>query len=619
MDLQAGADWQMWVTLFIVFGAVVLYAVDRISLELVSMGVLVVLMLLFQFYPPLENGEPLITPTDLLAGFANPALFAILGLLIIGQGMFQSGMLERPTIWMLRAFERAPLLVIISVFIFVMLISAFLNNTPVVIMFIPILAAIANHSGRSPSRFMIPLSFVSILGGMTTLIGSSTNLLAAAAYEESTGKMIRFFDLTPMGLVLAVTGLVFLAFGGRHLLPKRVAPDMAGDLNPSSGKQFIAQIRLNRGHPLIGHRAIAGQFPELPEMTMLMIKRRDEDILPPFDEVTLRLHDVLVVASTRKALISLLKTKPEILSGLVSEIPLVEDSEKAGDQMTLVEAIVAPGSRMIGRTIAQIGFRYQTSCIILGVQRKSRMIRNQLGDIRLEAGDVLLILGDINHVRALRGNRDIVVLEYSMAELPEPQNAPKAAFIFALVIGSAALGLLPIAVSALMGATLLVATGCLNIRQAARAIDRRIYLLIGTALAMGLAIEKTGGAAYIGAHLVHLSDFGGPIAIVSGFFILTAILTNLLSNNATAVLFTPIAVEAAQLSGIEPIVLVMTVIYGANCSFATPVAYQTNLLVMAPGHYRFRDFLVIGLPMIILLWVVYSLVAPLYFHKIGLF
>ncbi len=616
MDMAATLEWQMWVTLGMVAIAIVLYSLDRFSLEMVSAGTLVALLLFFHFFPVIHNGEVMLASLDLLMGFASPALFAIMGLLIIGQGMFQSGVLERPTRAMLRAYERRPIIVVAGVFLFVMLISAFLNNTPVVIMFIPILSAIASQSGTYASKYMIPLSFVSILGGMTTLIGSSTNLLAAAAYTSATGNEIGFFDLSLMGGILAVAGIVYLIFASRALLPDREQPDVIGA--SQGGKQFIAQITLGRGHPLIGLGSVAGLFPDLPDVTVRMIQRREDAILPPFDDVVFRLHDTIIIAATRKALTNLLKTNPDILSGLMSEVQIDDDGENKSNELTMVEALVAPGSRLIGRTIAQIGFRYQTNCVILGIQRRSRMIRTHMNSIRLEAGDVLLMLGDMKDIRALRTDRDIVVLEYSMTGLPDAVKARRASFIFALVIASAAFGVLPIAVAAISGASLMVAAGCLNIRQAARAIDRRIYLLIGSALAMGVAIEKTGGAALIGESLVGLADIGGTTALISGFFIITAILTNVLSNNATAVLFTPIAVNAALAAEIDPLILVLTVIFGANCSFATPVAYQTNLLVMAPGHYRFRDYLTIGLPLILLLWVVYTLVAPLYFRQTGL-
>ncbi len=616
METFLAAPWQMWATLAIIAITIVLYTLDRFPLELVSAGAIVALLFLFIFAPLESGGENLLSTETILSGFASPALFAILGLLIIGQGMFQAGALEHPTEYLLRAFDKRPVLVTGAVFLFIMIVSAFLNNTPVVVMFIPIMAAIAQQSKIRVSRFMMPLSYLSILGGMTTLIGSSTNLLAAQSYRATTGGEIGFFELTPVGLVLASAGIVYMATAGRWLLPKRDNPNQT-NINDREGKHFIAQIEINRGHPLIGKGPVAGLFVDLPDITVRMVQRRERAILPPFEEFAFRAGDVVIVAATRSALTSLLKANPAMLEGLMAETTIADEEDgsvQRSTQLTMVEAIVAPGSRLIGRSVAQISFHAQTNCVILGIERRSRMIRTQMNTIRLEAGDVLLILGDLKDIRALRSDRDILLLEWSMQGLPDQRNANIAALIFASVIAITASGLAPIAVSAIAGATAMVAFGCLNVRQAARAIDRRIYLLIGASLAMGVALERTGGAHFLGDAIANTAGSYGPIVLVSAFFILCAALTNVLSNNATAVLFTPIAVAAAQKVGMDEHVLVLTVIFAANCSFATPIAYQTNLLVMTPGHYKFRDYMIVGGPLIILLWIVYTLTASVYFN-----
>ncbi|MEL6506528.1 MAG: SLC13 family permease [Pseudomonadota bacterium] len=604
----------------IILVTIALYTTERLSLEIVSAAVLIALLLLFHFAPlPLDaqTKGPLDMAT-LLAGFASPALFAILGLLIIGQGMFQSGALEHPTEYLLRWHEQRPLLMTAVIFLIVMVVSAFLNNTPVVVMFIPIIAAIANERKIPASRLMMPLSFLSIFGGMTTIIGSSTNMLAAESYRATTGGEIGFFELTPIGVILAMAGIVYMMFAGRYLMPDRVNKERPEE-TPSDGKHFIAQIEITQGHPLIGKGTVSGLFPDLPDVTVRMIQRRDKAILPPYDDFAFQVHDVIIVAATRATLTSLLKAKPEILEGLMADISFEIEGAPAqrSTQLTMVEAIVAPGSRMIGRSIAQIGFHYQTNCVILGIERRSRMIRARMNTIRLEAGDVLLIVGDIRDVRALRADRDILLLETSMKDLPDPSNARIASLIFAGVVIATASGLVPISISAIAGAAAMVASGCLNVRQAARAIDRRIYLLIGAALAMGIALERTGGAMLIGQGLASAAAGLGPVFLISAFFIVCACVTNVLSNNATAVLFMPIAVSAATSIGMDPHVLALTVIFGANCSFATPVAYQTNLLVMTPGHYKFADFLRVGGPLILVIWLVYTLIAPLYFRAIG--
>ncbi|MCB2097839.1 MAG: SLC13 family permease [Parvularculaceae bacterium] len=609
----------MWAALAIILATVVAFSLDRFSLEMVSLGSLTALLCLFAFAPltGATTGE-LLTPEVLLRGFASPALFAIMGLLVIGQAMFQSGAFEYPTKQLLVFQEKRPRLTTAAVFLIVMIVSAFLNNTPVVVMFIPIVAAMAAQAKIAASRVMIPLSFLSIFGGMTTIIGSSTNLLAAQSYRSTVpGGDIGFFELSPMGLFLAAIGVLFLATYGRRVLPQRTTPggDQAAD---REGKQFIAQIEIGRGNPLIGVGPVAGLFPDLPDVTVRMVQRREDAILPPFEDFRFKLGDVVIIAATRAALTNLLKTRPEVLEGIIAETSLGDDeasSQRA--QLNIVEAIIAPGSRMIGQTIGQIGFHYQTNCVILGVERRSRMLRTQLHRIRLEPGDVLLILGDINDLRALRADRDIVLMERSMEGLPDARNARISALVFVLVVAATATGLLPIAVAATAGAASIVGLGCLNIRQAARTIDRRIYLLIGASLAMGAALQETGGARLIGDLFASIAAPFGPAILISAFFLLCAAITNVLSNNATVVLFTPIAVNAAQRAGIDPHVLVLTVIYAANCSFATPIAYQTNLLVMTPGHYKFSDFVRVGVPLIVLIWIAYSIAAPIFFTAIG--
>ncbi len=620
--MMAASPPQMWATFAIIAATVVAFALDRYSIDLISAASLSALLVLFVLWPlqPATPDRAAFDYQELLSGFASPALFAIIGLLIIGQGLFQSGALEYPTERMLELYDKRPLVTTAIVFVFVMAISAFLNNTPVVVMFIPIIAAMASKRKTPASRLMMPLSFLSIFGGMTTVIGSSTNMLAVQSYRDTVpGGDIEFFELTPMGLALAGVGVIYMATAGRRLLPRHVDPGEARKAL-REGKQFVAQIEVRRGDALIGAKPVAGFFTDLPNVTVRMIQRRTQAILPPYDDVQLAAGDVLIVAATRAALTSVLKNKPELLDGAATEIPLSEedDAPKPRAQLTLAEAIVAPGSRMIGRTIGQIGFHYQTRCVILGVERRSRMMRTQMNTLRLEAGDVLLILGDINDVRALRSERDILMLEGSIEGLPDPRNARICLAVFTAVVAAAAADIVPIAASAIIGASVIVATGCLNVRQAARAVDRRIYLLIGASLAMGAALENTGGARLIGEAVAASTDGFGPVFMMSAFFIVCAAITNVLSNNATAVLFAPIAVNAANAAGIDPHALVLTVIFGANCSFATPVAYQTNLLVLTPGQYTYRDFLVVGGPLIIVLWIAFTLMAPFYFGARGL-
>ena len=268
---------------------------------------------------------------------------------------------------------------------------------------------------------------------------------------------------------------------------------------------------------------------------------------------------------------------------------------------------MAPGSGMAGLTLGQIGFRYKTHCIVLGMQRRSRMYRSRITDVRLEAGDVLLIQGQVEDLNRLRSIRDVVVLEGSLQELPTLIHAKRAFLIFAAVVGLSATGILPIVVTALTGAAAMVVVRVMNLRQAFQAVDPKVVTTIAAALALGVALQETGGASYLAGHLVAALSGATPATVLSLFFLMVAVLANIISTKTCAVLFTPIAVDIARQIGapIEP--FAVAVIFAANCSFASPLGYQTNLLVMGPGHYRFTDFARAGVPLIALMWLASSL------------
>ncbi len=609
----------MWLVFLFIALAMYAFASEKIELEISAIGVIAGLLVLFYVYP-LEDaaGKQILGAKELLAGLADPALITVLSLLVVGQGIVRTGALEKPVRVLVTLRRHHPAMAIAAVLATVLLISAIMNNTPVVVVFIPLMTALAERLHKPTSSLMIPLSYASILGGMTTLIGSSTNLLVSAAVVQSGLPEIDFFDFTVPGLLLAAVGLVYAIVVIPHLLPDREA--VTDKTATVSGKQFIVQMEISAESPIVGEEAVAGQFPSLKGITIRFIQREEKLLLPPFDDMSLKPGDSIVFAGTRKSLMDAFADNPQILSDFMdiegSGEEEVEDQRVSRDQ-SLAEVVIAPASRMIGRALHQISFRHRTGCVVLGIQRRSRMIRtSRMTDIRLEAGDVLLLLGSRNNLTRLRSNPDVLLLEWSTRELPALALARRARFIFGAVVLAAASGFVPIVVAAVAGATAMVLSGCLNIHQASRSVDRKILLLIWAALALGTAMQATGGAVYIAETLVYLLSGAHPAVILSGFFLLIAIFTNILSNSATAVLFTPVAISIAQTLSIDPMVFVFAVIFAANCSFATPMGYQTNLLVMGPGHYKFSDYFRAGAPLVILLWLVFSLFAPIYYGLI---
>ncbi len=595
----------MWVTFAVICCAVILFAIDRIPLELSAGLTVLAFLILFHFFPlPVVPGRYSVTVTTLLAGFANPVVFTILSLLIVGQALSQTGAIEKATEIIGGLIKIAPTAALALTLIIAATLSAFLNNTPVVVIFIPILSALAVRLGQTAAHVLMPLSFITILGGMTTLIGSSANLIAAAVAETAGSIRIGFFDFAVPGLFLAALGAVYVLF----VIPRLIKPSPAlSQPSGERGKQFIAQIELSNNHPWVGKRSTAGMFTDLQHMTVRLVQRQGRSLLPPFDDMELREGDVVMIAATRRVLLDAIKQDRD----------LIGDAEPLGQQvrehLIMTEAVIAPGSRRIGNTLNPETFKADTGCTLLGIERHSRMLRAPMNEIGLVAGDVLLLLGKPGAVRMLRNHRDLLLLARSRAELPVPHHAKSAMVIFMGMILAAASGVVPIAIAAMAGAIAMILVGALTIPQAARAFDSKIYLLIGTAFAMAGALEATGGAQFLAHGVVALFSGWGPAVLLSALFLLIAILTNFLSNHATGALFAPIVVSAANEIGADPEPFIYGLIFALNCSFATPIAYQTNLIVMGPGHYRFRDFMIAGVPLILIIWIAYSVFAPIYF------
>ncbi|GAB4576844.1 MAG: SLC13 family permease [Rhodothalassiaceae bacterium] len=609
---------QMWATFLIIALGMMAYAYERIPMEVTSLGIVVALLLLFEAFPLVDpvTGEKAISMRELVSGFSDPALLAILALLVMGQALVVSGALDEPVRRLLGPAATRPTLVLYAVLLVVLLFSGILNNTPVVAVFIPILNALAMRTGLNPSRVMIPLSYAAIMGGNLTLIGSSANLLVASGYRQATGESLSFFDITIPGLMLGFVGFFYIAFIAPRLLRDRAT--MAAQFGGSS-KQFLVHLEVTPGGALEGLHSVSGLFPGLTDLTIRALQRDGELLLPPFDDLVLRPGDTLLVAATRQTLSDMMMKSPELLSGAWLAGGVGGDSDREapplpGRESMMAEVMIAPASRLQGRTLEQVGFRSLTNCIVLGIQRRSRMIRSHTAQLVLEPGDVLLLLGRREDVLALRGNRDLLLLEWSASDFPVASSSAAAIGIFGATIAFAAFGILPVTVAALCGALAMIASGCLNIRQAARAIDQKIVMIIAAAIAMGAAMSATGGASFIAGKVLDLFADASPLTILSAFFLIVALLTNVLSNNATAVLFAPIAVEIARKVGVDPWIFAIALIFASKCSFATPFGYQTNLLVMGPGHYRFSDFARAGTPLVFIIWGTFTLIARWYYN-----
>ncbi len=677
MNLNVDPAFHMWFVLGLMLWAIYSFIREKWSIEVTSVALLTALLIFGQFFPLQDvNGHNQLDAMRLLAGFANPSLVAVLALLVMGQAMIHTDALRAVTGVFRSSNSHFAWFSILGLLIFVAVASAFLNNTPLVIIVIPIIQVLAASAGLSESRLMIPLSYVAILGGMTTLIGSSTNLLVSSSMVELGYEPLEFFDFVIPGMILAAIGMVYAIFIVPYLLKDRasMAKDLAGD-----DKEFVAELDITDDSKLIGLECVEGKFEELQDLRIKMIQRSGYLILPPFEGYKIESGDIMIVSATRNTLMALLSKYPgfllseeeekvlsakpapkqtlstskaeeaskpleviseaedeideqegeaeaEELDGKAKDAPdEAEEQADAQDAMVaesrlLAEIMITPASRLVDMSLEHSGIERQYGVVILGIQRRARVVRRRLGRIRLEAGDVLLIAGQASAIDSMRHNSDFIVLSGSKKELPSPAKAPIAGVIFLSVIGLAALGIVSIPVAAIAGAVLMIATGCLNIRQATRAVDRKIFLLVGSMLALGVALQASGGARYIADLLTEIPHADNPLVMVSLLFLVVAACTNVLSNNACAILFTPIAMNLAGNVNVPEgfeydiaFVFAITVIFAANCSFASPIGYQTNLLVMGPGHYRFRDFVKAGVPLMFIIWLGFIGVAHFYF------
>ena len=614
---------QMWAVLGLAVTLLTLYVTQWLSLEVSSLLILTALLVLFQVFPLVGTFDVnLLNAETLLAGFANPALIAVLALLVVGEGMVRTGALEGLGAWISR-IRLHPIILLALLLLVVAVLSAFLNNTPIVVIFIPILQALAQKNGLPASRTMMPLSYAAILGGMTTLIGSSTNLLISSSMSQQGLRELGFFEITPLGLILAGVSIFYVLFVLPLILPERKSTSAGG----SGGRQYISQFVVAADSGLMGESAVAGAFKSLPDATIRFIFRGEDTILPPFDDYQVHAGDTFVIAATRQALTEIASKHPGLFHpplpyGLdlhemrvreYDETVDAEEDEKDEDRDTvMVEAMVTPASRMVGLTLKQFELQQSQRAIFVGIQRRAQMTAARMTDIRLKSGDVLLLKGRQDQLESLRPERDVVIISGTRGIVPNRNHAKRAVAIFVGAIGLAAAGIISITIAAVAAATALILTGCMNLRQASRAIDRSIYLLVGTSLALGTAMTATGGAAYLANGIVNLFGTASPSVILSVFFLVVALFTNVLSNNACAVLFTPIGVGLAANLGIDPRLFAITCLFACNCSFVTPMGYQTNLLVMGPGQYQFSDFVRAGMPLLVVLWLAFTFIAPWY-------
>lgn len=585
--------------------SMIFYALDNLSIVFKSIIILTFLLIFFSIFPfKDDNGINLLNPQAILNGFSNISLITVLSLLILGQGVVQTRALDSMLSSLLRIFPNNPNLIIILCLLLVLVLSGFINNTPVVIIFIPILQGIIKNTNSSLGKFLMPLSYVAILGGMTTLIGSSTNLLVSDSLKNYSNISLGFFDFTLAGSIIALSGFIYVIIFSKFKLFLTDRSPSTNELLDNRENNFITQIIINENSKLIGKSTKDGKFPGLEKIKILMIQRGEHAEHGPFEGLILEKGDILVVSAGREQL-------TQILSEDIASIEHVQEENALGEDQLIIEAMVTPSSSLVGNTIENVSFRYRYNCLVIGLQRKSKIITKKMGELPLEPGDTLLIQGSSEVVKNLRTQSDLLPMESATSEIQNKEIANKSLIVFLAVVTLGALEILPLVVASLLGVVSILFFKILNIRQVIRSIDNSLLLLIVTSLALGQVIQVTGTGNFISDFLLNILEGSSAMTIILCFYILVSITTNFISNNACAVLFAPIAIDIAEKLNVDPKTLAIALIFAVNTSFLTPLAYQTNLLVMGPGHYKFVDYIKFGLPLTILCWFIFFITFPI--------
>ena len=595
----------IFLSLLIIVSSMIFYAIDKFSMVFKSIVILTFLLIFFSIFPfKDDDGQNLLSPQNILSGFSNTSLITVISLLILGQGVVQTRVLNGFISNFLGFFSNNTKLIIFITLLFVLLLSAFINNTPVVIIFIPIIQAIVKNLNYSVGRFLMPLSFAAILGGMITIVGSSTNLLVSNSLYNYAKIEIDFFEFALPGLVIAISGLFYLIFFSKILLKDR--SPISNQLVENSKNKFITKIVLNKNSSLIGKTIKDTNLKELEQSKILMIQRGEHAEQNPYGFI-LDEGDILVISTSREQLTSILSQK------IGSIDTFEENDENENKNQMITEAMVTPSSSLVGNTIENVSFRYRYNCFVIGLQRKSKIITSNVSELPLEPGDTLLIQGDKDSIKALRTQSDLLPMEWATSELSSKDISKKSMYIFSSVILLGAFKILPLVVASLLGVVSMIIFKVLSIRQVIRSVDNNLLLLIVTSLALGSVIQVTGTANFLSQTLINILDGSSTLIILLCFYMLVSITTNFISNNACAVLFAPIAIDIAQKINVDPKVFAIALIFAVNTSFATPLAYQTNLLVMGPGHYKFIDYVKFGLPLTVLCWFVFFVTFPLFY------
>ena len=619
----------MWISLIILVGAIVLFITERLRVDVVAFGVVVVLMI-----------SGVLTVEEALAGFSNSAVLTIAALFVVGGATMQTGLAAQIGRRILAIGGTRPLRLTFVLIAAVALLSSFLSDTGTVALLLPAALMLAQDAKMAPSKLLIPLSYGALLGGAMTLIGTTPNLIVSEILVEDGLPGFSFFSFTPIGSLLLVAGITFMLLIGRRLLPDRKSsidsqpvenPAELLDLYRLPGNLFHLRIRRSSG--LIGRSLASTRFREDLGLNVLGILRRTEprlaaafserltigehprherESLVPTPDLMLELDDILITQGKPTQVTH----ASSVWNMGVRAVNAEEDDGLITKEIGIAEVLLPPRSGLVGKTIVDLHFGSRYRLNVLGLSRPGADDPTDIKTARLRFGDILLVQGPWENILKMRKNRkDFVVLGQPEASMgaPRGEKAGLALGIMLLMLGLMITNLVSVAAASLLAALLMVLLGCLSMDDAYQAIDWKSIILIAGMLPMSTALAKTGLIDLAASGFTNLLGELGPLAVLGALFLVTSLFTQVLSNTATTVLIAPIALTTAQSLGVAPQAFMMAVAIAASMAFASPVASPVNTLVMGAGDYRFSDYLRVGLPMILVMFLVSMLALPILF------